>query len=123
MEVHNLGPNTGECEMAFANASLVPQANAGAAAARDPKNAATWGKVGHNEDCPLRLRQDVQALPRQICVSRRTSSKASRDVVTAPSIGHPGEKAGIPTVMRAAPSFWVQNGLRKHIKSIVISGT
>jgi preprotein translocase subunit SecA len=52
MEVHKLDPNTGEDEMAFANASLVPQANAATAAARDPKNPATWGKVGRNEDCP-----------------------------------------------------------------------
>jgi preprotein translocase subunit SecA len=49
MEVHKLDPNTGEDEMAFANASLVPDA---AGAARDPKNPASWGKVGRNEDCP-----------------------------------------------------------------------
>jgi len=48
MEVHKLDPNTGEDEMAFANASLVPAATAN----RDPKNTATWGKVGRNEDCP-----------------------------------------------------------------------
>ncbi len=48
MEVHKLDPNTGEDEMAFANASLVPAATAN----RDPKNPATWGKVGRNEDCP-----------------------------------------------------------------------
>ncbi len=52
MEAHKFDPNTGEDELAFANASLVPQANAGAAAARDPKNPATWGKIGRNEDCP-----------------------------------------------------------------------
>ncbi len=52
MEVHKLNPDTGEDEMAFANASLVPQANAAAAAARDPNNPQTWGKVGRNEDCP-----------------------------------------------------------------------
>jgi preprotein translocase subunit SecA len=51
MEAHKLNPDTGEDEMAFANASLVPQANA-AAAARDPKNPQSWGKVGRNEDCP-----------------------------------------------------------------------
>jgi preprotein translocase subunit SecA len=51
MEAHKLNPDTGEDEMAFAGASLVPQAN-GANAARDPKNSATWGKVGRNEDCP-----------------------------------------------------------------------
>jgi len=52
MEAHKLDPNTGEDEMAFANVSLVPQANAGTAAARDPKNPASWGKIGRNEDCP-----------------------------------------------------------------------
>jgi preprotein translocase subunit SecA len=49
MEAHKLDPNTGEDEMAFANVSLVPQA---VATDRDPKNPASWGKVGRNEDCP-----------------------------------------------------------------------
>jgi preprotein translocase subunit SecA len=49
MEAHKLDPNTGEDEMAFANASLVPET---LAADRDPKNPASWGKVGRNEDCP-----------------------------------------------------------------------
>src|SRR5688572_3208735 len=49
MEVHKLDPNTGEDEMAFASASLVPDT---IAADRDPKNSASWGKVGRNEDCP-----------------------------------------------------------------------
>ena len=48
MEAHKLDPNTGEDEMAFASASLVPTATAN----RDPKNPASWGKVGRNEDCP-----------------------------------------------------------------------
>jgi preprotein translocase subunit SecA len=48
MEAHKVNPNTGEDEMAFAGASLVPAATAD----RDPKNPATWGKVGRNEDCP-----------------------------------------------------------------------
>jgi preprotein translocase subunit SecA len=48
MEAHKLNANTGEDEMAFANASLVPAATAN----RDPKNPATWGKIGRNEDCP-----------------------------------------------------------------------
>jgi len=48
MEAHKLNPNTGEDEMAFANASLVPAATAN----RDPKNPESWGKVGRNEDCP-----------------------------------------------------------------------
>jgi preprotein translocase subunit SecA len=49
MEAHKLNPDTGEDEMAFAGASLVPEV---AAADRDPKNPASWGKVGRNEDCP-----------------------------------------------------------------------
>ncbi|MCK1517764.1 preprotein translocase subunit SecA [Bradyrhizobium sp. 190] len=49
MEAHKFDPNTGEDEMAFANASLVPET---IAADRDPKNPASWGKVGRNEDCP-----------------------------------------------------------------------
>jgi preprotein translocase subunit SecA len=49
MEVHKLDPNTGEDEMSFANASLVPKA---APSDRDPNNPASWGKVGRNEDCP-----------------------------------------------------------------------
>jgi preprotein translocase subunit SecA len=49
MEAHKLDPNTGEDEMAFAGASLVP---ATAAADRDPNNPASWGKLGRNEDCP-----------------------------------------------------------------------
>src|SRR5436853_455136 len=40
MEAHKLNPDTGEDEMAFANASLVPQVSA---ADRDPKNPASWG--------------------------------------------------------------------------------
>jgi preprotein translocase subunit SecA len=48
MEAHKFDPNTGEDEMAFASASLVPAT----ATDRDPKNPASWGKVGRNEDCP-----------------------------------------------------------------------
>ncbi|MGN6285053.1 MAG: preprotein translocase subunit SecA [Afipia sp.] len=48
MEAHKMNPDTGEDEMAFASASLVPVS----AADRDPNNPATWGKVGRNEDCP-----------------------------------------------------------------------
>jgi preprotein translocase subunit SecA len=51
MEAHKLNPDTGEDEMAFAKASLVPATN-GDEMARDPKNPTTWGKVGRNEDCP-----------------------------------------------------------------------
>jgi preprotein translocase subunit SecA len=48
MEAHKLNPNTGEDEMAFAQAALAPVP----AAQRDPQNPATWGKIGRNEDCP-----------------------------------------------------------------------
>jgi len=51
MEVHKANPITGEDDMAFANVSLAPAANADKAS-RDPNNPATWGKVGRNEDCP-----------------------------------------------------------------------
>ncbi len=51
MEAHKLNPNTGEDDMAFANVSLAPAANADKAS-RDPSNPATWGKVGRNENCP-----------------------------------------------------------------------
>lgn len=50
MEAHKLNPNTGEDEMALASVTLAPQATD--AALRDPKNPASWGKVGRNEDCP-----------------------------------------------------------------------
>ena len=49
MEAHKIDPNTGEDEMAFANASLVP---ATADTERDPNKPESWGKVGRNEDCP-----------------------------------------------------------------------
>src|SRR6059058_1500377 len=52
MEAHKFDPNTGEDAMAFADVSLAPASNANAAADRDPKNPASWGKVGRNEDCP-----------------------------------------------------------------------
>jgi preprotein translocase subunit SecA len=52
MEAHKYDPNTGEDELAFAKASLVPAMADGNGAARDPQNPATWGKVGRNEDCP-----------------------------------------------------------------------
>src|SRR5438270_5276350 len=48
MEAHKFDPNTGEDALAFAGASLVPAASAD----RDPRNPASWGKVGRNEDCP-----------------------------------------------------------------------
>jgi len=51
MEGHKFNANTGEDEMAFANVSLAPAANADNAS-RDPNNPSTWGKIGRNEDCP-----------------------------------------------------------------------
>ncbi|MDE5442825.1 preprotein translocase subunit SecA [Bradyrhizobium sp. CSA207] len=52
MEAHKFDPNTGEDEMALASVTLGAQANAVTAAHRDPKNPASWGKIGRNEDCP-----------------------------------------------------------------------
>lgn len=52
MEAHKFDPNTGEDEMALASVTLAPQGNSVSAAQRDPKNPASWGKIGRNEDCP-----------------------------------------------------------------------
>jgi preprotein translocase subunit SecA len=54
MQVHHADPHTGEDELAYANVSLAAQAGETAvpAAARDPNDPASWGKVGRNEDCP-----------------------------------------------------------------------
>jgi preprotein translocase subunit SecA len=56
MEAHKIDPFTGEDEMAFADATLSPAMAGGNGAQRaierDPKNPATWGKVGRNEACP-----------------------------------------------------------------------
>jgi preprotein translocase subunit SecA len=52
MEAHKFDPNTGEDELAYANASLAPSGAAADAVDRDPKNPESWGKIGRNEDCP-----------------------------------------------------------------------
>jgi preprotein translocase subunit SecA len=56
MEAHKVDPSTGDDEMAFADASLAPilagNGGAAAAAARNPKDPSSWGKVGRNEQCP-----------------------------------------------------------------------
>src|SRR5690606_4195118 len=52
VHAHKLDPATGEDEMAFADVPLAPAADAAVAAARDPQNPTTWGKVGRNEPCP-----------------------------------------------------------------------
>jgi len=56
MEAHKIDPFTGEDEMALADATLSPAMAGGNGAQRaierDPKNPATWGKVGRNEVCP-----------------------------------------------------------------------
>ena len=56
MEAHHINPATGEDELAMSDAVATLARNAGAgvnsAVARDPKDPATWGKVGRNEVCP-----------------------------------------------------------------------
>jgi preprotein translocase subunit SecA len=56
MEAHHINPATGEDELAMSEAVATLARNAGAATssavARDPKDPATWGKVGRNEACP-----------------------------------------------------------------------
>lgn len=57
MEAHHVDPSTGEDELALARAGAATLANAGITAAtavaeRNPKDPASWGKVGRNEACP-----------------------------------------------------------------------
>ena len=57
MEAHKLDPNSGEDEMAFADAPLAPALvgngnSNGTARERNPNDPTTWGKVGRNEMCP-----------------------------------------------------------------------
>src|SRR6202162_1439052 len=56
MEAHHINPATGEDEMAMSDAGATMVRSAGAAtsasAARNPKDPASWGKVGRNEVCP-----------------------------------------------------------------------
>ncbi len=67
MEAHKVDPATGEDELALASAPLAPAlagnghalqavaqpaAQQTAQAKRNPKNPASWGKVGRNEPCP-----------------------------------------------------------------------
>src|SRR5690606_6224836 len=55
---HHLDPNTGEDDFgegAFGDAALMTRVVSETVVApedRDPKNPATWGKVGRNEACP-----------------------------------------------------------------------
>jgi len=56
MEAHKVDPATGEDEMAPALAPMLVGngngAQSGAQAERNPKDPASWGKVGRNELCP-----------------------------------------------------------------------
>jgi preprotein translocase subunit SecA len=61
MEAHHLNPATGEDEMVMTEGTVAALArsagatlarNPGAAPKRDPKDPASWGKVGRNEVCP-----------------------------------------------------------------------
>jgi preprotein translocase subunit SecA len=56
MEAHKVDPSTGDDEMAMAGASITVAATAGATDVatvdRNPKDPASWGKVGRNEVCP-----------------------------------------------------------------------
>ena len=56
MQAHHFNPNTGEDELALAEAGAATLARAGItprpAADRNPKDQSTWGKVGRNEPCP-----------------------------------------------------------------------
>ncbi len=81
MEAHKADPLTGEDEMALAAAGAQTLARHGIGSAagvavgtveapvRNPKDPTSWGKVGRNEFLSLRLRQEIQTLPRQIRLS------------------------------------------------------
>jgi preprotein translocase subunit SecA len=51
MEAHKVDPNSGEDEMAMADAPAMA-GSGGTAVKRDPNNPASWGKVGRNENSP-----------------------------------------------------------------------
>jgi preprotein translocase subunit SecA len=57
MEAHHVDPDSGMDEMEYADAPLSPALvgngnGAQRAPARNPKDPASWGKVGRNEVCP-----------------------------------------------------------------------
>ena len=57
MEAHKLDPNSGDDELAFADASLAPAMAGngngnGTERAVNPNDPTSWGKVGRNEPCP-----------------------------------------------------------------------
>jgi len=56
MQAHHFDPNTGEDELSLSPLSATPVLAAGdnatAVLERNPKDPATWGKVGRNEVCP-----------------------------------------------------------------------
>jgi preprotein translocase subunit SecA len=52
MQAHKIDPNTGEDEMAMAKAATLSGGAVVPAAARNPNDPSTWGKVGRNEICP-----------------------------------------------------------------------
>ena len=84
MQAHHVDPFTGEDEFAMADAVLAAEGRPAFAGERrapvqtrksgsaiNPKDPATWGKVARNAGLPVRLRQEVQALPRQARIGRR----------------------------------------------------
>jgi preprotein translocase subunit SecA len=52
MEAHHVDPNTGMDELPQPSLSPLLAGGTAVAEARNPKNPATWGKVGRNEACP-----------------------------------------------------------------------
>ena len=76
MEAHKLNPDTGEDEMAFANASLVPEVSR-----RRPRSQKSrkLGQGRPQRGLSLRLRQEVQALPRQVRLSCLSSCADIRE--------------------------------------------
>ena len=86
MEAHHINPDSGMDYM-MGDAPLAPalvgNGNGGTARSveRNASDPTTWGKVGRNEFLPLRLRQEVQTLPRALRVTGiRQRYQASADI-------------------------------------------
>ena len=76
MEAHKVDPATGEDEMALALA-LAPMLAGNGNGAQTARNAERSDELGQGRPqrgVPLRLRQEVQALPRQVRVARTLSN-------------------------------------------------
>ena len=89
MEAHKVDPFTGEDEMALADAALAPAAPArrGGGAPSATPTIRPAGARSAATKLPVRLRQEVQALPRPLRVSWHADERAEMPVARAPLAG------------------------------------